>query len=87
MPTKYKKNLNIQINEDIHYKIKMQALKEKLSIKDFILNVLISHINENSDDTVILEPLDEEDIKDLEECKDEEYEDAEEFFKELESES
>ncbi len=87
MPTKYKKNLNIQINEDIHYKIKMQALKEKLSIKDFILNVLISHINENSDDTVILEPLDEEDIKDLEECKDEEYDDAEEFFKELESES
>lgn len=67
MVTKKEKNLNIKIPEDTHYKIKMQALKEKLTMRDFIINTIEKYIDENEE--LNIEPAEEEDFEGLEEAR------------------
>jgi hypothetical protein len=67
MVTIKEKNLNIKIPEDTHYKIKMQALKEKLSMRDFIINTIEKYIYEKEE--LNIEPAEEEDFEGLEEAR------------------
>jgi predicted HicB family RNase H-like nuclease len=34
------KNINIPINEDLHFALKQKALKEKVTLKEMITNIL-----------------------------------------------
>ena len=58
------KYVNLEIPEELHYKIKLQAVKEKKLLKDFILEII--NVFFKKDDYLIAESLDTDDLRDME---------------------
>lgn len=81
-----KKFINVKLNEDMHQQLKMQSVKEKKSMHDIIIDLIAGYIS-RVEKEIILEPLDEQDRKDLEDGKDDiingDYEPMDKVFKEL----
>ena len=40
-------NINIQIPDELHKKIKLDAVKKDTSIKEYIISILENHISKN----------------------------------------
>ncbi len=78
--------LNIKISKDFKYLLKEQSAREHSTMQDLILRVMQDYCWKKKEE-IILEPLDEEDRKDLEEGKDDiasgDYEPMDKVFKEL----
>jgi hypothetical protein len=81
-----KKFINVKLDEDMHQKLKIQSVKDKKSMHDIIVELIAGYISQG-DKEIVLEPLDEQDRKDLEEGKDDiasdDYEPMDKVFKEL----
>lgn len=55
------KIINLKVEEDLKYQIKLQAVKEKTTMQDLILRVMRNYC-QGKDDELIIEPVNEEEL-------------------------
>lgn len=55
------KIINLKVEEDLKYQIKLQAVKEKTTMQDLILRVMRNYC-QSKDDELIIEPVNEEEL-------------------------
>jgi hypothetical protein len=55
------KIINLKVEEDLKYQIKLQAVKEKTTMQDLILRVKRNYC-QSKDDELIIEPVNEEEL-------------------------
>lgn len=59
--------VNLKMPKNLKYGIKMQALKEQTTMQNLILRIIRNYCQKIEEEEYEIEPLDEEDLKDLEE--------------------
>lgn len=55
------KIINLKVEEDLKYQIKLQAVKEKTTMQDLILRVMRNYC-QGKDDELIIEPVNEDEL-------------------------